>query len=28
VAEALAAEFSNDYGYECVIHAEDTSMHN
>jgi len=28
VAEALAAEFANDYGYECVIHAEDSSMHN
>ena len=27
-AERLAAEFEQDYGYECVIHCEDTSKHN
>lgn len=27
-ADALAAEFTNDYGYECVVHAENTSEHN
>jgi len=27
-AEALAAEFITDYGYECVVHDEDASRHN
>lgn len=27
-AERLAAEFESEYGYECVIHCDNTSMHN
>ena len=27
-AIALAAEFRDEYGYECIIHNEDTSKHN
>lgn len=27
-AEAVAAEFITDYGYECVIHAENKSEQN
>jgi hypothetical protein len=27
-ADRLAAEFEQDYGYECVVHCEDKSMHN